>query len=193
VLTPKGAQRFRPAGFKPTRGFSETQLEGSGRRPGLPDCVCKQLKDGGSLVKAVNPNVMPRVMIGPAPLELAECRVCALARFRHQEASGSLAQRLSAAAPLTCLVIFCIAFSPTGCRLNTLVTSIVRVSGYLIAMGLRIKRASRRGPEPVRHEPEAGHHTGTRMEWPGATGRRAGRRFCLGRHNLSQPTITGTR
>jgi hypothetical protein len=43
--------------------------------------VCRQLRDGGSLVKAVNPNVMPRVMIGPAPLELAEMsrlRACAI-------------------------------------------------------------------------------------------------------------------
>ena len=41
--------------------------------------------------------------------------------------------------PLTCPVIFCIAFWPTGCRPNTSVTWIVRVSGYLIALGLRRK------------------------------------------------------
>ena len=41
--------------------------------------------------------------------------------------------------PLTCLVIFYIAFWHTGCRRNTSVTWIVRVSGYLIARGRRRK------------------------------------------------------
>ena len=41
--------------------------------------------------------------------------------------------------PLTCPVIFCIAFWPTGCRPNISVTWMVRVSGCLIALGLRRK------------------------------------------------------
>src|SRR5512144_814946 len=39
----------------------------------------------------------------------------------------------------------------------------------------------------MHREPEAGHHAGARMEWSGATGRRAGRRLCLERQELSQP------
>src|SRR6478735_3812849 len=39
----------------------------------------------------------------------------------------------------------------------------------------------------MHREPEAGHHAGARMEWSGATGRRAGRRLCLERQDLSQP------
>ena len=38
--------------------------------------------------------------------------------------------------PLTCRVIFCIAFWRIGCRPNIWVTWIVRSSGYLIARGL---------------------------------------------------------
>ena len=41
--------------------------------------------------------------------------------------------------PLTCPVIFYIAFWPIGCRPNISVTWIVRVSGYLIARGRRRK------------------------------------------------------
>jgi len=116
---------------------------------------------------------------------MSRLRACAISTSAGFGLVGTAS--LGGGHPLTCPVIFCIAFWRTGCRPNTSVTWIVRVSGYLIALGLRESRASRRGSEPVHREPEAGHHAGTPMEWSGATGHRAGRRLRLERHNLSQP------
>ena len=65
--------------------------------------------------------------------------------------------------PLTCPVIFCIAFWPTSCRLNTWVTWIVRVSGYLIARG----RAGHRDVDPSRSTTSLRPGTMLGREWNG--------------------------
>ena len=64
----------------------ETQLEESGRQPGLPDRWRKPQKDGGSLLKALALNVMPRVKIGPAPPDQSKLSV-EVARLRDLDVS----------------------------------------------------------------------------------------------------------
>ena len=154
---------------------AEAQLEEGGRQPGLPDRWRKQRQDGGSPVKRRRPErhaARQDRSCTAGPEQTLDVEIARLRDLDVSNASGSLAHASSGGGhPLTCPVIFCIAFWPTGCRPNASVTSIVESQRLLDRSGSP-EKAGHRALDLSRsdHEPEAGHYAGPRMERSGCNG-----------------------